>query len=100
MNLNFNRLLFYMFWKQNSEKTFDDFGILGGNDKKYSGIKLKDFNTINYGINNHHAIMIELKEDSSYLCAFKLNQFEFDGFNIHSVFDIDILDYISFEDKI
>ena len=95
-NVNFNRLLFQLFWEQNAEKTFDDFGTLGGSDNQYSDIKIKDFELIYY----KDRITIECDRCSLPLCMYSFKDCIFYGFAMISEININILDYISFEDNV
>lgn len=97
-NVNFNRLLFYMFMEQNAEKTFDDFITLEGSDENYKGIKLKDLTLDDSEFGSLPNSVRLLYKKYLFLCDYDFVDNMFHGLYLENSFNI--LDHISFEDKI
>lgn len=98
MNLDYNKMLFMMFWEQNEEKSFEDFGVVyEGMDFKYSGIKFKHLQLDD--CLDELCFKIGL-ENYAYLCFYDYTNMLFDGFFANIRYKINILDYIKFEDKV
>ena len=100
-NVNFNRLLFYMFWEQNAEKSFDDFCELEGTDKEYSGIKLKELGLKYDNYFEEYVIISDLRDDRPLLCCFYFEKLKFDDFSLHTKeLNLNIFDHITYKDLV
>ena len=100
-NINFNRLLFEMFWEQNAEKSFDDFCELEGTDKEYSGIKLKELGLKYENNYTDYVIISDPRDDRPLLCCFYFEKFKFDDFSSHTKeLSLNILDHIAYTDLV
>lgn len=106
MNDNYNALKFYLFWAQNQDKSFDEFGTLFGDNKLYTRIKIKD---LILGREDHDENYYNRKrfniisKNNPTLCWYWLDTGTFDGFveseekNLNS---LNIMEHISFDDKV
>ena len=98
-NINFNILLFEMFWEQNAEKTFDDFVTLEKSDKAYSGIKLKDLKLKNYASDINCVSVRKLNDTVQFLCYFNFDTLLFSDFSSGSN-ELNIFDHITYKDLV
>lgn len=98
MNLDYNKMLFKMFWEQNAERSFDDFIELCDVDEYYKGIKLKDL-TLDCGEDFLIANSVRIcHKDFTYLCDYLFKRNYFTG--LESGISFNILDHIKFEDHV